>query len=157
VAQTLRFWVDLLFGDKQRNPTYSNVFYAYAYEYYVRLKQNEMEDHHIDTINEFMQMPMALFTEPIFKVDKKKEALMLQSQQLQVIPEESEYGESSRYEDNIKTPLIGAKGDRMQSQAVMATKDKNQQRKGGARGETRTERQTRLEGLMERGAAEETD
>ena len=77
VGQTIRFWLDLLFGDKQRNPTYSNVFYAYAYEYYVRLKQNEMEDHNIDTINEFMQMPMALFTEPIFKIDKKKEALML--------------------------------------------------------------------------------
>jgi hypothetical protein len=54
VTQTLKFWLDLLFGDKQRNPTYSNVFYAYAYDYYVKLKQNEMEDHNIDTINEFM-------------------------------------------------------------------------------------------------------
>ena len=37
-----------------------------------------------------------------------------------MIPEESEYAESSKYEDTFKSPLVVQKGDRMQSQAMIS-------------------------------------
>ena len=54
VARKLRYWVDLLFGSKQKDESNFNVFFGYAYESYVRSKQDEIEIQNIHTILEFM-------------------------------------------------------------------------------------------------------
>lgn len=63
VAMMLTFWLDLMFGAKQRKEEYSNVFFQFAYEDYVKIKANrdEMDRAKIDTIREFMQVPKKLF------------------------------------------------------------------------------------------------
>jgi|LauGreDrversion4_2_1035121.scaffolds.fasta_scaffold131776_3 hypothetical protein len=94
VRGKLRYWMDLMFGIKQKTETEGNIFYAYAYENYVKAKKDVMMDHNIDTINEFMQVPIQLFNEPLFKIDKKAAPVMLSSQQLAVIPEEYDFDDS---------------------------------------------------------------
>lgn len=38
VAKRLKYWVDLLFGIKQKDEANHNIFYGYAYEHFVREK-----------------------------------------------------------------------------------------------------------------------
>ena len=48
-----------------------NRFYCYAYEDWVNANLNDIQDHNVETILEFLQVPMKIFTKPLFILDKK--------------------------------------------------------------------------------------
>eukprot|EP00347_Sterkiella_histriomuscorum_P012473 403368442 len=75
VSLMLTFWVDLMFGAKQRKEEYYNVFFQYAYEEYIKIKANrdEMDRAKIDTIREFMQVPKKVFKENLYTEKNLKE------------------------------------------------------------------------------------
>jgi hypothetical protein len=71
VAKQIRAWLDMLFGARQKDEGFYNVYFCYAYEDYVRENQESMQPHNVDTILEFMQVPQKLFPKPLFTIDKK--------------------------------------------------------------------------------------
>jgi hypothetical protein len=71
VSQTVRAWLDMVFGTRQRDEQSMNVYFCYAYEEYVRENHHKMESHHVDTILEFMQVPQKIFGKTLFNFDKK--------------------------------------------------------------------------------------
>jgi hypothetical protein len=44
----------MLFGARQKDEGFYNVYFCYAYEDYVRENQESMQPHNVDTILEFM-------------------------------------------------------------------------------------------------------
>lgn len=71
VAKQIRAWLDMLFGARQKDEGFYNVYFCYAYEDYVRENHESMQHHNVDTILEFMQVPQKLFAKPLFTIDKK--------------------------------------------------------------------------------------
>ena len=57
VARTIRFWIDMLFGVRQRDTESMNRYYCFAYEEWVNNNVESIEDHNVETILEFLQVP----------------------------------------------------------------------------------------------------
>ena len=101
VAKQLRAWLDMLFGARQKDEGFYNVYFCYAYEDYVREHHEEMEQTNVETILEFMQVPQKLFAKPLFTIDKKAigASMNIHSQAINfnmaAIEEENEEGEET--------------------------------------------------------------
>jgi hypothetical protein len=48
-----------------------NRFYCYAYEDWVNANVDQIQDHNVETILEFLQVPMKILPKPLFNLDKK--------------------------------------------------------------------------------------
>lgn len=54
VGKMIRYWIDMIFGVKQRDENCFNTYYCYAYEEWVKDNVEEIQPHNVETILEFL-------------------------------------------------------------------------------------------------------
>lgn len=71
----------------------------------MRPNKDRLDPANINMIMEFMQVPQQVFTEPLFKIDRKQQLLMAKAELQNIEEDENEYDENSQYMEPQSTPM----------------------------------------------------